>query len=201
MSPEKLKDYSEHHAVTYRARSSPPLSRHRPAHPAAASSQTSRTPTWGKTQRVRRRRCRPARRHSAHACSLVCAFSPRHSEQPHPQVAAVVADLGRPVHGRFERPHPHPHSPHSLLVRSTPPTPAASTLPISSSPSATACRRPATSTRSTPTWCALPVCRCHQHCSLSARAFTDLRQLRLQLRPQQEPVRIAPEARARQSPR
>ena len=75
------------------------------------------------------------------------------------------------------------------LFSSTPPMPAACTLPTSSSPSATACRRPATSTRSMRTSCALPIRQSHKHCSLSTRAFADVRQLRLQLRPQQEPVR------------
>jgi len=45
-----------------------------------------------------------------------------------------------------------------------------------------ASKRPATSTRSMPIWCALPICQSHKRRSLPpTRAFADLRQLRLQL--------------------
>ena len=62
----RLKDYSEHHAVTY----------HFPDAYAGTNTKSPPPPCH-------------CLRHSAHARSF--AFSPRHSEQPHPQVPAVVA--------------------------------------------------------------------------------------------------------------
>ena len=107
VSPEKLKDYSEHHAVTcappppVTEPQSPPLSAtSAPERGACAWQITSRMPTLARTRERISTASHDFHIHfhvHAYACLYPFQKDSGHSQQPHPQVAPELADFGRPA--------------------------------------------------------------------------------------------------------